>query len=192
MPGRTSTSTPKSWPHRWADVTGLPPRPLRILGLDPGSRHTGYGLIETDGGSLRAIAHGRFSSSSAKPVAERLAHMATELTALLARWQPETAVLETPFLGMNPRSLVVLAEARGALLAVLAAQGLEIDEYTPAEVKNAVTGNGRADKSQVAKMVGLHLSLADTQLSEDASDALAIAICFAHRGRMDRILSGRE
>ena len=70
----------------------------------------------------------------------RLAHMAAELTALLARWQPEIAVLETPFLGMNTRSLVVLAQARGALLAVLAAQGLEIDEYTPAEVKNAVTG----------------------------------------------------
>jgi crossover junction endodeoxyribonuclease RuvC len=117
--------------------------------------------------------------------------MAAELTALLSRWQPEIAVLETPFLGMNTRSLVVLAQARGALLAALAAQGLEIDEYTPAEVKNAVTGHGRADKGQVAKMVGLHLSLAENQLSEDAADALAIAICFAQRGRMDRILSGR-
>jgi len=164
---------------------------VRILGLDPGSRHTGYGLIETEAGSLRALAHGRFTCSAAKPVAVRLAHMAAELTALLSRWQPEIAVLETPFLGMNTRSLVVLAQARGALLAALAAQGLEIDEYTPAEVKNAVTGHGRADKGQVAKMVGLHLSLAENQLSEDAADALAIAICFAQRGRMDRILSGR-
>jgi len=164
---------------------------LRILGLDPGSRHTGYGLIEADGGSLRAIAHGRFSCPSTRPVADRLAHMVAELTALLDRWQPEIAVLETPFLGMNTRSLVVLAQARGALLATLAGQGLETDEYTPAEVKNAVTGNGRADKGQVAKMVALHLSLADTKLSEDASDALAIAICFAQRHRMDRILSGQ-
>ena len=191
MSGRTSISTLRSWPPRWADCSALPQRTVRILGLDPGSRHTGYGLIETEAGSLRALAHGRFTCSAAKPVAVRLAHMAAELTALLSRWQPEIAVLETPFLGMNTRSLVVLAQARGALLAALAAQGLEIDEYTPAEVKNAVTGHGRADKGQVAKMVGLHLSLAENQLSEDAADALAIAICFAQRGRMDRILSGR-
>jgi len=118
--------------------------------------------------------------------------MAAQLTALLQRWQPEIAALETPFLGMNTRSLVVLAQARGALLAVVAAQGLEIDEYTPAEVKNAVTGNGRAGKDQVAKMVGMHLALNQEKLSEDASDALAVAICFAQRHRMDRILSGRR
>jgi len=118
--------------------------------------------------------------------------MATELATLLDRWHPEVAVLETPFLGMNTRTLVVLAEVRGALLSVLATRGLEIEEYSPAEVKNAVTGNGRADKGQVARMVSLHLFLADTKLSEDAADALAIAICFAQRGRMDRILAGRE
>lgn len=165
---------------------------MRILGLDPGSRHTGYGLVDSAGGRLQAVGHGRFSSPSTKPVAERLAHMAAELAALLDRWQPHVAVLETPFLGMNTRSLVVLAQARGALLAVLAARGLEIDEYTPAEVKSAVTGNGRADKSQVARMVELHLSLRDVELSEDAADALAMAICFAQRGRMDRILAGRK
>lgn len=163
---------------------------MRILGLDPGSRHTGYGLIETQGGSLSAVAHGRFSCPAAKPVADRLAHMTSQLTALLDRWQPDVAVLETPFLGMNARSLVVLAQARGALLAVLATHGLEIDEYTPAEVKNAVTGSGRAEKGQVARMVVLQLSLADAKLSEDASDALAVAICFAQRRRMDRILTG--
>lgn len=118
--------------------------------------------------------------------------MAAQLETLLQRWQPEIAALESPFLGMNTRSLVVLAQARGALLAVLAARGLEIDEYTPAEVKNAVTGNGRAGKAQVAKMVGMHLSMADSKLSEDAADALAVAICFAQRHRMDRILSGRR
>ena len=164
---------------------------MRILGLDPGSRHTGYGLIEAQSGDLSPIAHGRFSCPAVQPVATRLAEMAAQLSALLNRWQPEIAVLETPFLGMNTRSLVVLAQARGALLAVLAAQGLEIDEYTPAEIKNAVTGNGRAGKDQVARMVGMHLSLTDEKLSEDASDALAVAICFAQRHRMDRILSGQ-
>jgi len=165
---------------------------LRILGLDPGSRHTGYGLIEAGGGTMRAITHGRFSCPAAQPVPHRLADIAAQLTALLHRWPPEIAVLETPFHGMNTRSLVVLAQARGALLAVLAGQGLEIDEYTPAEVKSAVTGSGRAEKAQVATMVRLHLSLTDTKLSEDAADALAVAICFAQRHRMDRILAGQD
>ncbi len=165
---------------------------MLILGLDPGSRHTGYGLVESAGGDLRAIAHGRFSCPAKQPVAGRLAEMAAQLSALLERWQPTVAVLETPFLGMNARSLVVLSQARGALLAVLAAQGLKIDEYTPAEVKNAVTGSGRADKGQVARMVEMHMSMQGQKLTEDAADALAVAICFAQRHRMDSLLSGRR
>ena len=165
---------------------------MLILGIDPGSRHTGYGLVQAESGKLRALAHGRFSCPAKLPVPQRLAELSAQLTALLARLHPEVAVLATPFLGMNTRSLVVLAQARGALLSILAGQGLEIDEYTPAEIKNAVTGNGRAAKDQVARMVKLHLSLGDEKLTEDASDALAIAICFAQRHRMDRILSGRR
>lgn len=165
---------------------------MLILGIDPGSRHTGYGLVQAEGDRLRAITHGRLSCPAKQSVPDRLAELTAQLTTLLARWQPEIAVLETPFLGMNTRSLVVLAQARGALLAVLAGQGLEISEYSPAEIKNAVTGNGRAGKDQVARMVRLHLSLGQEELTEDASDALAVAICFAQRGRMDRILSGKS
>lgn len=163
---------------------------MLILGLDPGSRHTGYGLVETDGGTLRAIDYGRFSCPASQPVPNRLAEMARQLSELIAQWQPEVAVLETPFHGLNTRSLVVLAQARGALLAVLAARGLEIGEYSPAEVKSAVAGQGRATKEQVARMVKLQLSLADDNLTADASDALAMAICFAQRRRMDRLLAG--
>lgn len=100
--------------------------------------------------------------------------------------------METPFHGLNSRTLVVLAQARGALLAVAAGQGLEIDEYSPAEVKSAVAGHGRAAKDQVARMVRMHLSLPDTKLSPDASDALAVAICFAQRHRMDRLIMGSK
>ena len=116
---------------------------------------------------------------------------AQQLSELIAQWQPEVAVLETPFHGLNTRSLVVLAQARGALLAVIAARGLEIGEYSPAEVKSAVAGQGRATKEQVARMVKLQLSLVDDNLSADASDALAMAICFAQRRHMDRLLAGR-
>jgi crossover junction endodeoxyribonuclease RuvC len=95
-------------------------------------------------------------------------------------------VLETPFHGLNPRSLIVLAQARGALLSVVGGRRVEIREYSPAEIKSAVAGNGRADKQQVARMVRLLLRL-EGELAPDATDALAVAICAAHRDRSDRI-----
>lgn len=161
---------------------------MLILGIDPGSRHTGYGLVECQGDKLEALAHGRISCPAGLAVPQRLAHLAGELASIVDSWHPEAAVLETPYHGLNSRSLVVLAEARGALLAVLAARGVKIREYTPAEVKSAVTGNGRADKGQVARMVQIILSMAGDETSTDATDALAVAICFAHRRRQDDLV----
>lgn len=160
---------------------------MRILGLDPGSRFTGYGLIDRQGSRLRPIAQGRIAVGKISALPDRLARLCAELRELLRRYQPEAAVLETLFHGVNPRSLIVLAQARGALLAALATDGIEIHEYSPAEIKTAVTGHGRADKQQVCRMVQLILGLGDTQLTPDASDALAVAICFAQRLRIDRL-----
>jgi crossover junction endodeoxyribonuclease RuvC len=160
---------------------------LLILGLDPGSLHTGYGLVERQGSALRAVEAGRISCPKAQAVPVRLAHLSVCLGELLDRCQPDLAVLETPFHGMNSRSLIVLAEARGVLLAVLAGRGLEIREYTPAEVKSAVTGNGRADKDQVARMVRLLLAARGEGWASDATDALAVALCCAQRLRLDRL-----
>ena len=160
---------------------------MLILGIDPGSRHTGYALVEARNQRLRALEYGRFSCSAKQTVPHRLADLSASLRLLLERWEPDTAVLETPFHGLNSRSLVVLAQARGALLAVLAARGIEIREYSPAEVKSAVTGHGRADKEQVARMVCLLLALSDEPRSSDATDALAVAVCYAHRDRIDRL-----
>jgi crossover junction endodeoxyribonuclease RuvC len=159
-----------------------------ILGLDPGSLHTGYGVIEKQGSSLLPIEAGRFSCPRDLPLPERLAHLTGRLQDLLARRPPDLAVLETPFHGMNVHSLIVLAQARGALLAVLAGRGIEIREFSPAEVKSAVTGNGRAGKDQVARMVRLLLATrGEDGWASDATDALAIAICCAQRLRLDRL-----
>jgi crossover junction endodeoxyribonuclease RuvC len=166
-----------------------------ILGLDPGSLHTGYGLVERHGSALRAVEAGRISCPKTQALPSRLAHLSACLSALLDRCQPDLAVLETPFHGMNSKSLIVLAEARGVLLAVLAGRGLEIREYSPAEVKSAVTGNGRADKDQVARMVRLLLSSREPTRepagkagwASDATDALAVALCCAQRLRFDRL-----
>jgi crossover junction endodeoxyribonuclease RuvC len=161
---------------------------MLILGLDPGSLHTGYGLVERRGSVLTAVVAGRFSCPRDQPLPARLAHLVACLGELLGRHRPDVAVVETPFHGMNARSLIVLAQARGALLAALAGHGIEIREYSPAEVKSAVTGNGRAEKDQVAKMVRLLLALdAAAVLPPDATDALALALCCAQRLRLDRL-----
>ena len=160
---------------------------MLILGIDPGSLHTGYGFIERHGSSLAVLEAGRISCPRDLALPARLAHLVTCLQDLLARRPPDLAALETPFHGMNARSLIVLAQARGALLAVLAARGLEIREYSPAEVKSAVTGNGRADKVQVARMVRLLLAAEGTGWASDATDALALALCCAQRLRLDRL-----
>lgn len=160
---------------------------MLILGLDPGSLHTGYGLVEKHGSTVKAVAAGRFSCPKDLALPSRLAHLAGRLQELVAARRPDLAVLETPFHGMNARSLIVLAQARGALLAVLAGQGIEIREYSPAEVKSAVTGNGRADKEQVARMVRLLLAARGEGWASDATDALAVALCCAQRLRLDRL-----
>jgi crossover junction endodeoxyribonuclease RuvC len=160
---------------------------MRILGLDPGSMHTGYGVVQRRGSKLAALAVGRISCPRRTPLPQRLAHLYGEAVELLERWQPDQVVLEAPFHGINSRSLIVLAQARGALLAAVANRGAEVRELSPAEVKAAVTGNGRADKEQVARMVRLLLKLDDEPLTADAADALAVAICCAQRLVMDRL-----
>jgi crossover junction endodeoxyribonuclease RuvC len=180
-------------------VSGLSEAALRILGIDPGSLHTGYGLIEKSGSAVHAVDAGRLSCPRTLAVPQRLAWLAERTGDLLGSWRPDLAVLETPFHGMNSRSLIVLAEARGVLLAVLAGRGIEIREYSPAEVKSAVTGNGRADKEQVARMVKLLLTVrrggdiggdGRDGWASDATDALALALCCAQRLRLDRLRDG--
>lgn len=158
-----------------------------ILGLDPGSRFTGYGVIERRGSSLRPLGHGRISLPTDQPLAKRLAKLSHGIQALMDQYRPEVAVLESLFHGVNVRSLIVLAQARGALLATLARAELEICEYSPAEIKTALTGHGRAEKGQVSRMVSLVLGLKGAEPTADASDALAAAICYAQRLRLDRL-----
>ena len=165
---------------------------MRILGLDPGSQHTGYGVVEKRGSRLLALGQGRISPPRKAPLPQRLAFLARELRTLVHRHEPEVAVLESLFHGINPRSLIVLAQARGVLLATLSGEGLEIVEYSPSEIKQAVTGYGRADKEQVGRMVRQILGLGAGPLPSDASDALAASICAAQRWRWERLESLAE
>lgn len=160
---------------------------MLILGLDPGSRHTGFGLVRQQGQALEVIDFGRFSVKATAPLPERLSAITSDLEELISTLRPAVVAIESTFLGLNPKSLVVLSQARGALLSVVGRWQLEVFEYSPTEVKNAVTGSGRADKQQVSDMVRVLLRLPKERMPADASDALAVAICCAHRRAFDSL-----
>lgn len=149
---------------------------MRILGLDPGSAHTGWGVIDCVGAGLQARGWGRISPPARAPLDARLRQIAAEVGRLLVEHAPDLVALERVFFGKNARSLIVLAEARGAILAAVAQRGTPIAEVAPAMVKSVVTGDGRADKARLGRMVCLQLGLGAQTLSADASDALAVAI----------------
>ncbi len=155
----------------------------RILGIDPGSRHTGYGIVDSTGSELRCVVHGRIQVTGV-PLAERMHRIHDGIRALLARFAPDEIAVERVFVNRNVDSALKLGQARGAALAALGA-GAEVFEYAPRAVKLATVGFGGADKTQVAHMVRQLLGLgADVVLATDASDALAVALCHAHARRV--------
>ena len=152
---------------------------MRILGIDPGSSATGFGVVERRSSQLLHVAHGVVRPPSGAAMPLKLDHLYRTLTEIIVRYAPDCSAVEQVFVAVSPRSALVLGQARGVALAALGAAGLSVAEYTPSQVKLAVTGSGRAPKSQVKHMVRRMLDLERTP-AEDAADALAVAICHAH------------
>jgi crossover junction endodeoxyribonuclease RuvC len=152
----------------------------RILGIDPGSTHTGYGLIESAGAKVTMITCGRISPDPDWPFPRKLALIHREIVELVRSFKPKAMALEDVFSFKNPRSALKLAQARGVALLAAALWDVPVFEYAPGLVKNSVAGNGQAEKSQVAFMVSKLLDLTEP-VSVDASDALAVALC--HSGQ---------
>ena len=159
----------------------------RILGLDPGSRRTGFGVIAVEGPESRCLAHGRIEVEGL-PVAERLARIHAGVAELVAQWAPDEVAVERVFVGRNVDSALKLGQARGAALAALG--GLELAEYAPRAVKLATVGFGAADKLQVSHMMRAMLKV-EGKLTADAADALAIAVCHAQHRRLAPLQAGR-
>ena len=155
------------------------PGATRILGLDPGLTHTGWGLLEISGSHLRFIAAGAISTTPADALSHRLVILHRALAALIAEWTPDEAAVEHTYVNKNPAAALKLGQARGVVLLAPAAAGLPVAEYQAMEVKRAVVGTGHADKIQVQDMVKRLLPGAVLKRA-DAADALAIAICHAH------------
>ncbi len=149
---------------------------MRILGIDPGTQNLGFGCIEVVGRQLRALSHGTVVLSSKLKLEERLKILHDELQSIVVEFKPQVMVVERIFFAKNALSALKLGHARGVVLLVAATNQLELVEVTPAEVKRVITGNGAADKEQVAKMVQLLVGKQSFQ-TLDASDALALALC---------------
>jgi crossover junction endodeoxyribonuclease RuvC len=155
---------------------------VRIVGIDPGSERTGYGCVETDGRRHRLVTCGVIAAVAGDPFPIRLARIHRELAHLFAKTRPDCVAVESVFHAVNARSALKLGHARGVALLAAVEAGCTIAEYTPAEVKRAVVGYGRAEKRQVQQMIKLLLGLAQPPSPYDASDALAVAICHLHSG----------
>ena len=158
---------------------------MRLLGLDPGLRHTGWGVIEAAGNRLRHVADGAVHSSNARPLAERLVELHDGLARIIAEFRPDEAAVEETFVNKNPTSTLKLGLARGVALLVPALAGLPVHEYPANLVKKSVVGAGHAAKEQVQMMVRRLLPGAMIG-SPDAADALAVAICHAHHAATNR------
>lgn len=155
----------------------------RILGIDPGLRHTGWGLIISEGPRLSYLAHGVIKPPTDLPLAERLAVIYREIAALVAEYNPNLGSVEETLVNAGPQSALKLGQARGAAMTALAVSGVDVAEFAPRRIKQTVVGSGKADKDQVAFMVKRLLPRAG-DVKSDAADALACAICAAHHKPM--------
>jgi crossover junction endodeoxyribonuclease RuvC len=164
---------------------------MRILGIDPGSQATGYGVIERDGNRLRHVAHGTVRPRGTTPE-QRLHRLYAAILEVARHHEPDAAAVERVFVAHSPRSALVLGEARGVALAALGCLGLGVTEYAASEIKQAVTGSGRADKRQVSLMVRRLLGLDRAPESDHAADALAAAIGHAQAGALRALGAGRR
>lgn len=158
---------------------------MLILGIDPGSSVTGFGLVRSDGGDLLHVHHSQVSLSSKKTTSQKLSRLYSATMEIVNEYHPDLAAVEGIFYGPNVKSMIVLGQARGAAMVAMANAALEISEYPPTVVKQAVVGYGKATKEQVQQMVAVILNLRMVN-GEHAADALAVAICHHHHQQLLR------
>jgi crossover junction endodeoxyribonuclease RuvC len=161
-----------------------------VLGVDPGTVATGYGVVAVDGSRYRCLDQGDIRSPARRPMPERLLAIHDRLTDLIERHRPEALSVEDTFVSRNPQTALKLGQARGVILLAGARAGVPVFSYTPAHVKQAVVGYGRAEKEQVIYMITRLLALPDGPASEHAADALGLAFCHLQQGRAQALALG--
>ena len=157
---------------------------MRIIGIDPGYAIMGWGILDLKGNKFSVVDYGSITTDAGVDAANRLQHIYAELGAIIAKYEPEEAAIEELFFNNNAKTVILVGEARGIAVLACANAGLEISEYTPLQIKQALVGYGRADKKQVQAMVKAILNLKEVPRPDDTADAVAAAICHGHsRGR---------
>jgi len=157
---------------------------VRVLGIDPGSWMTGWGVVEGSSGGIRYLASGTINTRGCKSFTARLQRIHEGIRLVLREWAPQEVGVEAGFVARNVQAAFRLGEARGAVLVGAADEGLDVYEYAPTAVKLAVAGSGRADKEQVGRGVARLLGIEGTTLGRDATDALAVAVCHLHTAQL--------
>ena len=155
-----------------------------VLGIDPGTAHTGYGVVLSSGRTLAALDGGVIETTAGRPPEDRLATIHARVCDLISEHEPEAVAIEELYFGANARSAFAVGQARGVVMLAAGQAGLPCFAYTPQQIKQSVCGSGRAEKSQVQRMVGALLSLSEPPEPDHAADALAVAICHANGAPM--------
>ncbi len=157
---------------------------MLILGIDPGVAITGYGIVSSEGNRFKIIEYGVVLTGPEMELAQRLLKISQDITAIISRYRPDVMAIEELFFNKNAKTALTVGHGRGVAILAAASQGLPVCEYTPLQVKQAVAGYGRAEKSQMQSMVKTLLCLPEIPKPDDAADALAVAICHAHSAVM--------
>jgi crossover junction endodeoxyribonuclease RuvC len=165
---------------------------MLVLGIDPGTAITGWGIVEQDGDSLALVDYGTVTTAQGAPLTERLQVIYRELSQILSTHRPDVVAVEKLFFSKNVRTALVVGHARGVVLLAIADAGLPLHEYTPLEVKQSVSGYGRASKEQVQKLVQILLGLDFIPEPDDAADAIAVAICHIHSARLEAMVAEQD
>jgi crossover junction endodeoxyribonuclease RuvC len=162
---------------------------MRVLGIDPGTANTGFGVVQSAPGRMEALAAGLIETSPRSPLERRLADIHRRVSELLDEHEPDAVAVEDLFFGTNARSAFAVGQARGVVLLAAGQRGLPCAAYTPQQVKGAVCGSGRAGKEQVARMVRALLRLHEVPAADHTSDALAVAVCHVNRAPLAKALA---
>ncbi len=162
---------------------------MRILGIDPGYAILGYGIVEMKGNHFEVCGYGAITTEASMNMTDRLKCLYTSLTEIIAEYEPEVASIEELFFNTNTKTAIMVGQARGVAILACANSGMEIAEYTPLQIKQALVGYGRAEKKQVQSMVKTILHLNEVPKPDDTADALAAAICHGHSANANKRLS---
>ncbi len=161
---------------------------MRILGIDPGLAATGFGVIEQNHSSFAVVDYGVINTLSRDPIGLRLKKIYDKITSLVKEFSPDVAAVEEIFFSANAKSAIQVAQTKGVIILACVNAGLKVFEYTPLQIKMAISGYGKAPKEQMQKMVKAILKLSSIPKSDHSADALAVAICYSNRAKLDNML----